>query len=36
MIAHPVNLQRIRDLLAFDGQVIYRAYTLDPYRLVEI
>lgn len=35
MITHPVNLQRTRDLLAFDGQVLYRAYTVNPYRLVE-
>jgi len=35
MMTHPVNLQRVRDLLAFDGRVVYRAYTTDPYRLIE-
>lgn len=31
MIAHPALHDRTRDMLAFDGQVVYRAYATDPY-----
>lgn len=32
-IEHPAIRQRVRHLLAFDGRVIYRAYTLRPYKI---
>jgi len=30
-ITHPAIRDRMRDMLTFDRQVIYRAYTTDPY-----
>ena len=35
MIAHPANLQRVRDILETEAGVRYRAYTLDPFQTVE-
>jgi ADP-ribose pyrophosphatase YjhB (NUDIX family) len=34
-ITHPVIYDRTRDLLAFDRHVIYRAYTIEPYTVVD-
>jgi 8-oxo-dGTP diphosphatase len=33
-VLHPAVLARLQDMLAYRGQVVYRAYTLDPYRVV--
>ena len=33
--SHPVVLARMRDMLNFDGKVIYRAYTIKPYHLLD-
>ena len=35
MVTHPPGRQRAEDLLAADTPVLYRAYTVDPYTLVE-
>lgn len=35
MITHPAILQVVKDVLAGAPDVIYRAYLVDPYRLVE-
>jgi len=34
-ITHPAIHQRMQDLLAFDGRVIYRTYMTNPYRSLE-
>lgn len=34
-ITHPAILERIKDMLSFNGELKYRAYTIDPYRVVE-
>ena len=33
-ITHPVVLERTRDMLEFNGRVIYRVYFTDPYVMV--
>ena len=33
MVTHPAQLGRLRDALAFTGQLTYRAYTTNPWRL---
>lgn len=33
-ITHPAIYDRARDLLNFDGRVIYRVYTTDPYQVL--
>jgi 8-oxo-dGTP diphosphatase len=30
-VTHPAVLARLQDLLAYDGSVVYRSYTIDPY-----
>jgi 8-oxo-dGTP diphosphatase len=30
-VIHPAVLARLQDLLAYDGSVVYRSYTIDPY-----
>lgn len=35
MITHAVNLQRAHDMMAAQTSIVYRAYTIDPYTLVE-
>lgn len=34
-VSHPTILVRIRDMLNFDGKVIYRAYTNNPYQILD-
>jgi 8-oxo-dGTP diphosphatase len=34
LVAHSPSAQRLADALAFDGQVVYRAYRLRPYEPV--
>jgi hypothetical protein len=33
-VQHPAVLARLQDMLAYSGQVVYRAYTIDPYRVI--
>lgn len=33
MVTHGIYAGRLAHLLAFDGQVLYRAYTKDPYQV---
>ena len=33
MVTHPAQLGRLRDALAFTGQLTYRAYTTNPWHL---
>mgnify|MGYP000128966905 CR=1 FL=1 len=33
MITHPILKDRMRDMLDFDGKVIYRAYSKKPYEI---
>lgn len=33
MITHPALHDRARDMLEFDGRVVYRAYATDPYEV---
>lgn len=30
-VTHPAVLARLQDLLVYDGSVVYRSYTIDPY-----
>lgn len=30
-VTHPAVLGRLQDMLAYDGSVVYRSYTIDPY-----
>ncbi|BCR06229.1 hypothetical protein DESUT3_32980 [Desulfuromonas versatilis] len=32
-VTHPVNLDRLRTLLAYSGSVVYRAYAPKPYQV---
>lgn len=34
-VTHPVNLQRVRDALTVNEGILYRAYTLNPFHIVE-
>jgi 8-oxo-dGTP pyrophosphatase MutT (NUDIX family)/ubiquinone/menaquinone biosynthesis C-methylase UbiE len=34
-VSHPAIRDRIRDMLEFDGRVVYRVYTTGPYRVLE-
>lgn len=34
-ITHPAIRDRMSDMLAFEGQVMYRVYTTEPYQVVE-
>jgi 8-oxo-dGTP diphosphatase len=34
-VSHPGILARIRDMLDFDGKVIYRVYTNRPYQILD-
>ncbi len=34
-ITHAAIHERMSDMLAFSGQIIYRVYTTDPYQLIE-
>ena len=31
IVTHPAVLARLQDMLAYDGSVVYRSYTIDPY-----
>ena len=33
-ITHPAILDRARDMLNFDGRVVYRVYSTDPYQVL--
>ena len=33
-IAHPVVRDRVQDMLNYDGRTVYKAHTLNPYRIV--
>jgi 8-oxo-dGTP diphosphatase len=33
-VVHPAVRARLLDMLAYDGRVVYRAYMMDPYRVV--
>ncbi len=33
-VTHPAVRARLRDMLDYDGRAIYRAYMLEPYRVV--
>jgi 8-oxo-dGTP diphosphatase len=33
-VTHPAVRARLRDMLDYDGRAVYRAYTLEPYRVV--
>lgn len=33
-IEHPAIHGRVRDMLSFDGRVIYQVYTSDPYQVL--
>ncbi len=33
-VTHPAVSARLEDLLVYNGTVIYRAYTIDPYRVI--
>lgn len=33
-VTHPAIIDRVRDLLVFDGRVKYRVYETDPYRVL--
>lgn len=35
MVTHPANLQRVRDILETNTGILYRAYKLDPFEIVE-
>ncbi len=35
LITHPVVKDRTRDMLNFAGQVIYRAYSTEPYEMMQ-
>ncbi|MEO8392344.1 MAG: NUDIX hydrolase [Chloroflexota bacterium] len=35
-VTHPALHERISDALAFDGQVVYRVYTTDPYSCISL
>jgi len=35
MISHPVIQDRVKDMINYDGQILYRAYTINPYQVVE-
>jgi 8-oxo-dGTP diphosphatase len=32
-ISHPAIYDRVNDMLKFDGRVVYRVYTTDPYQI---
>jgi 8-oxo-dGTP diphosphatase len=34
LVTHPVNLERLRTLLTFSGNVVYRSYACGPYRVL--
>lgn len=34
-VEHPAIYERLKDMLAFAGQVVYRAYTTDPYKVCQ-
>ena len=34
-IAHPAIHDRVKDMLAFSGRVIYRVYSTDPYTILD-
>ncbi|MCB9450851.1 MAG: NUDIX hydrolase [Anaerolineaceae bacterium] len=34
-VTHPAIDQRLRDMLAFTGTVVYRVYTTDPYQILD-
>ncbi len=34
-ITHPAILERMKDMLNFNGELKYRAYTLDPFQISE-
>lgn len=36
LVTHPVNAERLRALLGFDGRTQFRAYSTSPYRLHEM
>ena len=35
LVTHPSYLPRLAHLLDFDGRILYRVYTTDPYEVVE-
>jgi 8-oxo-dGTP pyrophosphatase MutT (NUDIX family)/phospholipid N-methyltransferase len=35
-LTHPAVYDRVKDLLEFDGRVVYRVYTTNPYQVVEV
>ena len=34
-VEHPMYRKRLEHLLGFDGQVIYRSYTTEPYKIID-
>jgi len=34
-ISHPVVRDRVKDMMTYDGRVLYKAYRMNPYRVVE-
>ena len=34
-VSHPSIRDRMKDMLNFDGKMIYRAYEINPYRILE-
>jgi 8-oxo-dGTP pyrophosphatase MutT (NUDIX family) len=34
-ISHPVIRERVNDMINYTGKIIYKAYTINPYRVVE-
>ena len=35
MISHPVIQDRVKDMMNYNGRILYRTYTINPYRVVE-
>src|SRR5215510_6377500 len=35
LVTHPLDVDRLRDLIEFAGRPVYRAYTGEPYRVIE-
>ena len=32
-VSHPAIRDRVLDALAYDGRIVYRSYSTDPYRI---
>ena len=35
MISHPVIQDRVKDMMNYNGRILYRTYTMNPYQVVE-